>query len=116
TVNKGHPFEFLVTRDGKQQTIDISDQIMQRFREVKADALIAIGGDGAFRIASKVLAKGMPILGVPKTIDNDLSHTQATFGFDTAVMVATEAIDRLHSTAEQTARLTVRAVKRRYTL
>jgi len=114
TVNKGHPFEFIVTRDGKQVTMDISDQIMQRFREVKADALIAIGGDGAFRIASRFLAKGMPIVGVPKTIDNDLSHTQATFGFDTAVMVATEAIDRLHSTAESHERIMVVEVMGRY--
>ncbi|HEV3032813.1 MAG TPA: ATP-dependent 6-phosphofructokinase [Polyangia bacterium] len=114
TVNKGHPFEFLVTRDGKQMTIDISDQIMQRFREVKADALIAIGGDGAFRIASRFIAKGMPIVGVPKTIDNDLSHTQATFGFDTAVTVATEAIDRLHSTAESHERIMVVEVMGRY--
>src|SRR5262249_24410744 len=114
TVNAGHPFEFLVTRDGKQMTIDISDQIMQRFREVKADALIAIGGDGAFRIASRFLAKGMPIVGVPKTIDNDLSHTQATFGFDTAVTVATEAIDRLHSTAESHERIMVVEVMGRY--
>jgi ATP-dependent phosphofructokinase / diphosphate-dependent phosphofructokinase len=114
TVNKGHPFEFLVTRDGKQMTIDISDQIMQRFKEVKADALIAIGGDGAFRIASRFIAKGMPIVGVPKTIDNDLSHTQATFGFDTAVTVATEAIDRLHSTAESHERIFVVEVMGRY--
>ena len=114
TVNKGHPFEFIVTRDGKQVTMDISDQIMQRFKEVKADALIAIGGDGAFRIASRFLAKGMPIVGVPKTIDNDLSHTQATFGFDTAVTVATEAIDRLHSTAESHERIMVVEVMGRY--
>src|SRR4029079_13216108 len=114
TVNKGHPFEFLVTRDGKQQTIDISDQIMQRFREVKADALIAIGGDSAFRIATRFLKKGMPIVGVPKTIDNDLSCTQATFGFDTAVTVATEAIDRLHTTAESHERIMVVEVMGRY--
>jgi phosphofructokinase-like protein len=114
TVNKGHPFEFIVTRDGKQMTMDISDQIMTRFREVKADALIAIGGDGAFRIASRFIAKGMPIVGVPKTIDNDLSHTQATFGFDTAVTVATEAIDRLHSTAESHERIMVVEVMGRY--
>jgi phosphofructokinase-like protein len=114
TVNKGHPFEFIVTRDGKQVTMDISDQIMQRFRDVKADALIAIGGDGAFRIANQFIAKGMPIVGVPKTIDNDLSHTQATFGFDTAVTVATEAIDRLHSTAESHERIMVVEVMGRY--
>src|SRR5262249_57959606 len=84
--------------DGKPTTVDISDEIVRRFHEVKGDALIAIGGDGAFRIASRFLKKGIPIVGVPKTIDNDLSCTQATFGFDTAVTVATEAIDRLHTT------------------
>src|SRR5262249_35569715 len=58
TVNKGHPFEFLVTRDGQQTTVDISDEIVKRFHEVKGDALIAIGGDGAFRIASRFIKKG----------------------------------------------------------
>ena len=109
TVNKGHPFEFIQERDGKKVTVDISDEIMRRFREVGGDAVIAIGGDGAFRIATRFLKKGMPIVGVPKTIDNDLSCTQATFGFDTAVTVATEAIDRLHTTAESHER-----IKRRY--
>ena len=87
---------------------------MRRFREIGADALIAIGGDGAFRIATRFIAKGMPIVGVPKTIDNDLSCTQATFGFDTAVTVATEAIDRLHSTAESHERIMVVEVMGRY--
>jgi len=114
TVNKGHPFEFLVTRDGKQTTVDISDEIVRRFREVKGDALIAIGGDGAFRIASRFIKKGILIVGVPKTIDNDLSCTQATFGFDTAVTVATEAIDRLHTTAESHERVMVVEVMGRY--
>jgi len=107
TVNKGHPFEFITERDGKKTTVDISDDIMRRFREVGGDALIAIGGDGAFRIATRFLKKGMPIVGVPKTIDNDLSCTQATFGFDTAVTVATEAIDRLHTTAESHERVMI---------
>src|SRR3954470_19965249 len=114
TVNKGHPFEFIVNRDGKQTTVDISDEIVRRFKEIGADALVAIGGDGAFRIASRFLKKGMPIVGVPKTIDNDLSCTQATFGFDTAVTVATEAIDRLHSTAESHERIMVVEVMGRY--
>src|SRR5580765_5478894 len=92
TVNKGHPFEFIVHKDGQKVLTDISDQIVERFHAVGADALIAIGGDGAFRIASRFIKKGLPIVGVPKTIDNDLSCTQATFGFDTAVTVATEAI------------------------
>src|SRR3954462_6661816 len=114
TVNKGHPFEFNMERDGKKTTVDISDDIMRRFKEVGGDALIAIGGDGAFRIATRFLKKGMPIVGVPKTIDNDLSCTQATFGFDTAVTVATEAIDRLHTTAESHERIMVVEVMGRY--
>jgi 6-phosphofructokinase 1 len=114
TVNKGHPFEFITERDGKKITIDVSDEIMRRYHEIGADAVIAIGGDGAFRIATKFIAKGMPIVGVPKTIDNDLSCTQATFGFDTAVTVATEAIDRLHSTAESHERIMVVEVMGRY--
>jgi 6-phosphofructokinase 1 len=114
TVNKGHPFEFITQRDGKTILTDISDQIMGRFRDVSADALIAIGGDGAFRIASRFAQKGMPVVGVPKTIDNDLSCTQATFGFDTAVTVATEAIDRLHTTAESHERIMVVEVMGRY--
>ncbi len=114
TVNKGHPFEFIQERDGKKVTVDISDEIMRRFREVGGDAVIAIGGDGAFRIATRFLKKGMPIVGVPKTIDNDLSCTQATFGFDTAVTVATEAIDRLHTTAESHERIMVVEVMGRY--
>jgi len=107
TLNKGHPFEYPVEENGKIVSTDISDKIMQRFHEVGADALVAIGGDGSFRIASRFGAKGMPIVGVPKTIDNDLSCTQATFGFDTAVTVATEAIDRLHTTAESHERVMI---------
>jgi phosphofructokinase-like protein len=114
TVNKGHPFEFLSTRDGKTVTTDVSDEVLRRFREVGGDALIAIGGDGGLRIASRFAEKGMPVVGVPKTIDNDLSCTQATFGFDTAVTVATEAIDRLHTTAESHERIMVVEVMGRY--
>jgi phosphofructokinase-like protein len=114
TVNKGHPFEFITEVDGKQVLRDISDQIMDRYREIGADAVIAIGGDGAFRIANRFAQKGMKIVGVPKTIDNDLSCTQATFGFDTAVTVATEAIDRLHTTAESHERVMVVEVMGRY--
>jgi 6-phosphofructokinase 1 len=114
TVNKGHPFEFITEVDGKQVLTDISDQIMDRYREIGADAVIAIGGDGAFRIANRFAQKGMKIVGVPKTIDNDLSCTQATFGFDTAVTVATEAIDRLHTTAESHERVMVVEVMGRY--
>jgi phosphofructokinase-like protein len=114
TVNKGHPFEFISEKDGKKELIDVSDKVIARFREEGGDALIAIGGDGAFRIATRFVQKGMPIVGVPKTIDNDLALTQATFGFDTAVSVATEAIDRLHTTAESHERVMVVEVMGRY--
>src|SRR3569832_1740617 len=91
TLNKGHPFEYPVEENGKIVSTDNSDKIMQRIREVGADALVAIGGDGAFRIASRFGAKGMPIVGVPKTIDNDLSCSLALFGFVLAVSVASVA-------------------------
>jgi 6-phosphofructokinase len=87
---------------------------MDAFKRLRIDAMIAIGGDGSMKIASQFAAKGMPIVGVPKTIDNDLSGTVATFGFDTAVTVATEAIDRLHSTAEAHERVMVTEVMGRY--
>jgi 6-phosphofructokinase len=114
TVNKGHPFEFITEVNGEKVLTDISEQIMARYREIGADAVIAIGGDGAFRIASRFAKMGMKIVGVPKTIDNDLSCTQATFGFDTAVTVATEGIDRLHTTAESHERVMVVEVMGRY--
>jgi len=115
TTNKGDPFEFPVTLPGQPTTlVDRSDEVVENFRRLKIDALIAIGGDGSMRIASRFSAKGLPIVGVPKTIDNDLSGTVATFGFDTAVMVATDAIDRLHSTAEAHERVMVVEVMGRY--
>jgi len=115
TTNKGDPFEYPVTLPGQQTTlVDRSDEVVENFRRLKIDALIAIGGDGSMRIASRFAAKGLPIVGVPKTIDNDLSGTVATFGFDTAVTVATEAIDRLHSTAEAHERVMVVEVMGRY--
>jgi len=115
TTNKGDPFEFPVTLPGQPTTlVDRSDEVVENFRRLKIDALIAIGGDGSMRIANRFAAKGLPIVGVPKTIDNDLSGTVATFGFDTAVTVATDAIDRLHSTAEAHERVMVVEVMGRY--
>ena len=115
TTNRNSPFEY-PTRlpNGEVVLVDRSDEVMEAFRRLRLDALIAIGGDGSMRIASRFAAKGMPVVGVPKTIDNDLSGTVATFGFDTAVMVASEAIDRLHSTAEAHERVMVVEVMGRY--
>ena len=115
TTNKGDPFEYPVTLPGQPTTlVDRSDEVVENFRRLGIDALIAIGGDGSMRIANKFAAKGIPVVGVPKTIDNDLTGTVVTFGFDTAVTVATEAIDRLHSTAEAHERVMVVEVMGRY--
>ena len=114
TVNKGHPFEYPVFENGKMVVKDVSDTVMQRVREIGADGLIAIGGDGSLRIAQKFMEKGLKVIGVPKTIDNDLSATEVTFGFDSAVSIATDALDRLHSTAESHQRVMVVEVMGRY--
>lgn len=102
TTNRGNPFEYdLKEPDGSVRTVDLSDKCMENFEALALDALIAIGGDGTMHIAQRFFEeKGMPVVGVPKTIDNDLLATDVTFGYNTAVTVATEAIDRLHSTAE----------------
>lgn len=115
TTNTGNPFDYPVKLPtGEVTFVDRSDEVVEAFKRLRIDALIAIGGDGSMRIASQFAAKGIPIVGVPKTIDNDLSGTVATFGFDTAVTVATEAIDRLHSTAEAHERVMVVEVMGRY--
>jgi 6-phosphofructokinase 1 len=107
TTNRGNPFQPRVKRDGGRRVIDLSDEVVKRFRRLKLDALIVIGGDGTLRIASQLAHKGIPIIGVPKTIDNDLAATELTFGFNTAVTTATDAIDKLHATAESHERIMV---------
>ena len=114
TTNRGNPFEWPVEEGGVTITRDRSDEVVRRFSEEGFDALVAIGGDGSLRIAHKLAEKGIPVVGVPKTIDNDLKSTVITFGFDTAVTVATEAIDRLHSTAESHHRVMVVELMGRY--
>jgi len=115
TSNKGHPFEYPVQQpDGTIKPVDRSAEIVANFRKLKLDALIAIGGDGSLRIAKRLGELGIPIIGVPKTIDNDLESTVVTFGFDTAVSNATWAIDKLHSTAEAHRRVMVVEVMGRY--
>ncbi|HRQ21786.1 MAG TPA: ATP-dependent 6-phosphofructokinase [Anaerolineales bacterium] len=99
-ANRGNPFARKVIRDGKEVTIDVSDEIVNGIKRLEMDALLVLGGDGTLHIAHDLAQKGVPIIGVPKTIDNDIGGTEVTFGFDTAVNIATEAIDRLHTTAE----------------
>ncbi|UCG24322.1 MAG: ATP-dependent 6-phosphofructokinase [Chloroflexota bacterium] len=115
TTNKGHPFKMpMLSSSGEIVEIDRSDDLVASFKEHGIDALIAVGGDGSMAIAHSLSQKGVRIVGVPKTIDNDLSGTLVTFGFDTAVDFAVECIDRLHSTAEAHQRILVVEVMGRY--
>ncbi|GAB4530240.1 MAG: 6-phosphofructokinase [Anaerolineales bacterium] len=115
TTNRGNPFRYPVRQsDGSYQEHDLSDALLQAFGMHKLDALVAIGGDGSMAIAHALAQKGLCIVGVPKTIDNDLAQTVITFGFDTAVSFATEAIDRLHTTAASHRRVMVVEVMGRY--
>jgi 6-phosphofructokinase 1 len=100
TTNRGNPFGYRSKEDGKEVVHDYSSLCLENARRLEIDALIVIGGDGTLHIAHDFSRRGMNVVGVPKTIDNDLSSTEVTFGFDTALLVATEAIDRLHTTAE----------------
>lgn len=116
TTNRGNPFEWPDPQpDGTVLLRDRSGEILDAFREHQLDALIAIGGDGSLHIANRLAEQGLPVVGVPKTIDNDLAATQVTFGFHTAVQTATDAIDKLHSTAESHERVMVVEVMGRNT-
>ena len=100
TANRGNPFEMpYVDEDGNEKTRDVSDHLVETFDEYNIDALVAIGGDGSMRIANKLVQKGVNIVGIPKTIDNDIYGCDVTLGFDTAVTTATEAIDKITTIA-----------------
>lgn len=108
STNKGNPFSRPIENlAGEIQIVDVSDKILRNFNRMGFDCHIAIGGDGSLDIAHRFAEKGMPVIGVPKTIDNDLEKTNRTFGFDTAVATATEALDKLHSTAKSHNRVLV---------
>ena len=111
TTSRGNPFHYPRKRDdGVVVEEDRSDELIANARQLGIDALISIGGDGSLTIAKLLCDKGMKIVGVPKTIDNDVSGTITTFGFDTAVNTALEAIDKLHTTAESHDRVIVMEV------
>ena len=99
-ANRGNPYARKVMRNGKEITIDVSQEIVKGIKRLNLDALLVLGGDGTLHSAHELYLQGAPLIGVPKTIDNDIGGTEATFGFDTAVTTATEAIDKLHTTAE----------------
>jgi 6-phosphofructokinase len=115
TTNKGNPLNYpLRMPDGSIREVDRTDEIVSYFAKHEIDALVSIGGDGSLTIAHALAQKGLRVVGVPKTIDNDLDKTSTTFGFDTAVAFATESLDRLHSTAESHQRVMVVEVMGRY--
>ena len=112
TTNRGNPFLYPI--ETSQGTKDYSVRCLEMFHQLKLDALVVIGGDGTLAIAHQFSTMGIPLVGVPKTIDNDIVETTNTFGFDTAVSFATDAIDRLHVTAEAHHRVIVVEVMGRY--
>jgi len=107
TTNRGNPFKFSIEENGQTVEKDFSRQCLGNMNRMGIDAMIVIGGDGTLHIANEFAKLGMNVVGVPKTIDNDLQATEITFGFDTALHVATDAIDRLHTTAESHHRVMV---------
>jgi len=112
--NRDNPFKFRVEENGKVSYVDMSDKVIENVRSHGIDCMILIGGDGTLTSARDFSRKGLNVIGVPKTIDNDLSATDTTFGFMTAVDTATEAIDKLHSTAESHHRVMILEVMGRY--
>jgi 6-phosphofructokinase 1 len=107
-VNRGNPFVRAVDQpDGTVDMVDVSEEAVRRMNELALDALVVAGGDGTMAIANHLVPLGARIVGVPKTIDNDLDETDVTFGFDTAILTATEALDKLQTTAESHHRVMV---------
>jgi phosphofructokinase-like protein len=115
TSNRANPFRFTVgsKREGAEFE-DVSDAVISNFEKTQASMLIAIGGDGTLHIAHRLIEKGLPVIGIPKTIDNDVDCTDFTFGFDSAAATATEAVDKIHSTAQSHHRVMIIEVMGRY--
>ncbi len=107
TTNRGNPFKYKTTENDQESVRDISDEVIANAKKLGMDAIITVGGDGSQKIALELFQKGMKIVAVPKTIDNDLYATDVTFGFDTAVTTATDAVDKIHTTAESHHRVMV---------
>ncbi len=115
TSNRDNPFKYPVEGEGEKRYQDVSHQVIKTVEYNELDAIVTIGGDGTQAIAEQIYRQcGIPVVGVPKTIDNDIDGTDVTFGFDTALAVATSSIDKLHSTAESHHRVMVIEVMGRY--
>lgn len=113
-ASRGNPFAVEVQKDGETITRDASDEVVDRIDDLGLDMIVTIGGDGTQAIARRLIEKGAPIVGIPKTIDNDVRGTEMTIGFDTAVGMASYALDRLHTTAEAHHRAMVLELMGRY--
>jgi 6-phosphofructokinase 1 len=115
TSNRDNPFKYPVTNDrGELEFRDVFDQVRANYDKAHLEALVAVGGDGTMAMTAEMIKRGIPCVGVPKTIDNDLAATDVTFGFDTALTVATEALDRLHTTASSHHRVMIMETMGRY--
>lgn len=114
TTNRDNPFNYRVKENGQVVYRDMSGQALNNLKSANIDALVVIGGDGTLKIGAELGELGFPMVAVPKTIDNDIAGTERTFGFDTAVSVATDALDRLHTTAESHHRVMILEVMGRY--
>ncbi len=114
TTNRDNPFHYRVNEGGLIKYCDKSGQALQNLKEAGIEALIVVSGDGSLKIGTEIAGLGFPVVAVPKTIDNDIAGTERTFGFDTAVTIATDALDRLHTTAESHHRVMILEVMGRY--
>lgn len=114
TTNRGNPFAYRTVVNGKEIVENMTPVVLDNIRELGLECLIVIGGDGSLKIGHGLHKLGVPVIGVPKTIDNDLSATHVTFGFRTAVETATDALDKLHTTAESHQRVIVLELMGRY--
>jgi 6-phosphofructokinase 1 len=115
TSNRADPFRFPAGGgQGDTEFRDVSDETVRNFERIGASTLIVIGGDGSLSISKKLSAKGLPIIGIPKTIDNDVDCTDYTFGFDSAAATAADAIDKIHTTAQSHHRVMMIEVMGRY--
>ena len=112
--NTANPFSYYDRDAGVEEPEDRSDETIENFKRAGLDVLFAVGGDGTMTIAHQLVQKGLPVIGVPKTIDNDLCETDVTFGFDTAVQIVAEAVDRLHTTAQSHHRVMIVETMGRY--
>lgn len=100
TSNRANIYQYPVGAGRSERFADVSATVIRNLNRLRADCLVCVGGDGTLSIANRLFRQGIPVVGIPKTIDNDINGTEITFGFDTAVQVCTEAVDRLHSTAQ----------------